>query len=482
MSRKDSYINPHGIGLFSLIGLVISSCIGSGVFALTGQLADVASPGAILIGWMITGLGFLALAFSIQNIACKQPDINGVFSYAEEGFGPFAGFLSGWGYWLSSWMGNVAFATMMMQTVGYFFPQFASGNNVNCIVIASLVMWGLTFLVINGIETASFINALVMMVKVAAIIIFIAFCFISFRMGVFTSDFWGRVHDNLILAGELDAPLFGSTSHQVASTLLIMMWSFIGVEGASVVSKRAKRPEDAGKATIIGILTLLFLYICTSILPYGYMSYIEVGAMNDPALLYVFDHMVPGVGGIFISLAIIVSILGSWLSFTIIPPVTTDVMSEHHLVPARWGTRNKNGAPEFSLILVALCTQFFLISLLVSNDAYTFAFSMCTVSIIITWGFIAAYQIKLSWKNREYLQLVIGVVALAFQVAGLMFAGFQYLLLTCAGYIPGFFLYKKARKENNFEVFSKAEQFFALIITACGVVGLVLLSLGIITF
>ncbi len=481
MSHKNYHVNSHGIRLFGLVGLVISSCIGSGVFALTGQLAYVASPGAILIGWAITGIGFLALALSIQYIAKVKPEINGVFSYAEDGFGPFAGFISGWGYWLSSWMGNVAFATMLMQTLGYFFPQFSPGNNINSILVASLVMWGLTFLVINGVETASFINAMVMIVKVAAIIIFIAFCFISFRAGVFTADFWGRLHDNLVQTGQIDAPIFGNVSHQISSTLLIMMWSFIGIEGASVVSKRAKHPQDAGKATLIGILSLLILYISASVLPYGYMSYIEVSNLKDPALLYVFNHMVPGVGGTFISIAIIVSIIGSWLSFTIIPPVTTDVMSEHHLVPQNWGIHNEKDAPMFSLILVALCTQFFLISLLVSDDAYTFAFSMCTVSIIITWAFIAAYQVKLSFEKRDYLQLAIGLIALIFQIAGLTFAGVKYLLLTSAGYIPGFFIFKKARLEIGEEIFSFKEKICALIITGLGILGLILLALGIIT-
>ncbi len=481
MSHKDSQRNPHGIGLFGLIGLVISSCIGSGVFALTGQLARVASPGAILIGWAIVGIGFLALGLCIQNITLQKRSLNGVFAYAEEGFGPFAGFLSGWGYWLSSWMGNVAFATMLMQTLGYFFPQFSSGNNINCIIIASIIMWSLTYLVINGVETASFINALVMVVKVAAIIIFISFFFISFRMGVFTTDFWGRLHDNLIQAGTFNEPVLGNVSHQVGSTLLIMMWSFIGVEGASVVSRRAKHRNDIGKATNIGILTLLFLYVCASVLPYGYMSYIEVGELNDPSLLYVFNHMIPEVGGTFIAIAIIISILGSWLSFTIIPPVTTDIMSKRHLVPKSWGVRNSKGSPEYSLILVALCTQFFLISLLVSSDAYTFAFSMCTVSIIITWGFIAAYQVKLSVEEKKPWQLFVGIVALTFQIAGLVCAGWQYLLLTCAGYIPGFFIYKHARNEIDAEVFTSRERIFAIIIAICGVVGLILLALGVIT-
>lgn len=64
-----------GIGLIGLIGMVISSCIGSGVFAITGQLAGVASPGAVLIAWLIVGVGFLALAFSLNNLTEKRSDL-----------------------------------------------------------------------------------------------------------------------------------------------------------------------------------------------------------------------------------------------------------------------------------------------------------------------------------------------------------------------------------------------------------------------
>ena len=69
-----------GIGLIGLIGMVISSCIGSGVFAITGQLAGVASPGAVLIAWLIVGVGFLALAFSLNNLTEKRSDLHGIFS------------------------------------------------------------------------------------------------------------------------------------------------------------------------------------------------------------------------------------------------------------------------------------------------------------------------------------------------------------------------------------------------------------------
>ena len=475
--------NPNGIGLFGLVGLVVSSCIGSGVFALTGQLAAVASPGAALLGWLVTGIGFMMLALSIKNIADKRPDINGVFTYAEEGFGPFAGFVSGWGYWLSAWLGNVAFATMMMQTLGYFWPMFLAGNNLPCILVASVVMWALTFLVINGVESASFINAIVMVVKVVSLIVFILFCIVLFKGGVFTADFWGTLHDNAVQAGQLGSKAveLGSIGHQIMGTLLITMWSFIGIEGASVVSHRAKRPSDAGKATIIGIIVLLVVYIGASILPYGYMPYTEVAALDKPAVLWVFNKMLPGVGGAFISIAIVISILGSWLSFTILPSETTDLMAAHKLIPAKWGEHNAKNAPQFSLLIVGACTQIFMFTLLFTQDAYNFAFSMCTVAILVSWAFIGGYQMKLSRELKNAGQYVIGLIAVIFIVVGGVFGGWQYLLLTCVGYVPGFFIYKKGREEAGLPVFNKYEKLAAILITVAAVIGLVLLAMGIIS-
>ena len=189
-----------GIGLFGLVGMVISSCIGSGVFAITGQLARVAAPGSALIAWLVVGIGFLALALSLSNLGAKRPELKGIFQYAEEGFGPFSGFLSGWGYWLSAWLGNVAFATMMLSTIGYFFPSFLPGNTIPCIIVASVIMWALTYLVIRGVESASFLNAIVMIVKVVSISVFIAFTLFLFNFDVFTADFWGTLANNIAVA------------------------------------------------------------------------------------------------------------------------------------------------------------------------------------------------------------------------------------------------------------------------------------------
>lgn len=472
-----------GIGLFGLIGMVISSCIGSGVFAITGQLAQVASPGSALIAWGIVGVGFMMLALSLANLGAKRPDLHGIFQYAEEGFGPFAGFISGWGYWLSAWLGNVAFATMMMSTLGYFFPAFLPGNTIPCILIASVIMWLLTLLVIRGVESASFLNAVVMVCKVASIAVFILFTLFLFNANVFTADFWGTLQNNMAAMGELgaDAVAIGGVGDQVKNCLIILMWTFVGIEGATVMSSRARKKSDVGKATVIGLICLLLIYISASVLPYGYLPYTEIAAMNYPAMLYVFDAMAPGWGGAFISIAIIISVMGSWLSFTILPAETTSDMAKRQLLPAAWGKMNAKNAPRFSLLIVGACTQVFMLTLIFSEDAYNFAFSLCTVAIVITWTMAAAYQAKYSAQNKQMGQLVIGIIAVSFQVIGVLLNGWTFLLLTCVGYIPGFFVYAKARKEQG-RGLTKAEKIGMGIISALGVLSLLLLFTGFISF
>lgn len=471
-----------GIGLIGLIGMVISSCIGSGVFAITGQLAGVASPGAVLIAWLIVGVGFLALAFSLNNLTEKRSDLHGIFSYADAGWGPLAGFISGWGYWLSAWLGNVAFATMMMSTIGYFYPAFLPGNTIPCIIIAFIVMWALTYLVIRGVESAAFLNAIVMVCKVAAIAVTLIFGIFLFNAGIFTADFWGNVYDNAVAAGQYgpDAAPLGGVGTQIFNCMIIMMWCFVGIEGASVVSSRAARKTDVGKAMLIGFICLMLIYVGASVLPYGYMSSTEVAALDYPALVYVFSSMAPGWGGPFISIAIIISILGSWLSFTILPAETTSEMADYKLLPASWGKLNSHNAPSMSLLIVGACTQAFLIVLLFSADAYDFAFSMCTVAIVITWAFAAAYQAKWGVQNKNMVQAAIGFVAVAFQVIGVLFNGWSFLLLTCVGYIPGFFIYVKARKDYG-NAITMGEKVCMGVVSALGVLSLVLLAMGVIS-
>ncbi len=64
------------------------------------------------------------------------------------------------------------------------------------------------------------------------------------------------------------------------NTMLITLWVFIGIEGAVVVSARAKKIEDVGLATIFAVVIALIIYILVTLLSQGLVSQSELAMMK----------------------------------------------------------------------------------------------------------------------------------------------------------------------------------------------------------
>ena len=237
--------------LGALTALVVGSMIGGGIFSLPQNMAASADVGAILIGWAITAVGMLTLAFVFQTLANRKPQLDGgVYAYAKAGFGDYMGFSSAWGYWISAWLGNVGYFLLLFSTLGYFFPIFGKGDTVAAIVGASVLLWALHFLVLRGIKEAAFINTVTTVAKVVPLFLFILICLFAFKLDIFTADIWGKSNPDL-----------GSVMNQVRNMMLVTVWVFIGIEGASIFSSRAEKRSDVGKATVIGFITVLLLLV-----------------------------------------------------------------------------------------------------------------------------------------------------------------------------------------------------------------------------
>lgn len=467
----------NGIALPALVALVVSSAIGSGIFDLPSTLAQAATPGAALIAWVITGIGILMLALCLNHLVLNKPELTGVSDYARAGFGDFVGFISGWGYWLSAWLGNVAFATMLMSSFGYFFPSLKSGNSVSAIIFASLISWALTILVTRGIESAAIINAIVTVTKMIPIFAFIVIAIINFKAGVFTSHFWANMSTNLQGSVTYSKATASGIFEQIKGCMMVMMWVFVGIEGATTMAARAKKKSDAGKATIIGLISLLSIYVVVSILPYGYLPLSKLQTMKHPVLLYLFKEMTGPIGGAFIAIGLIISILGAWLSWTMLPVEATSLMAEQGLLPKWFGKLNKHRAPANSLWLTEILIQLFLITLLFTDQAYNFAYSLCTSAIAVCYALVGAYQLKLGLQQKEIKVIIPGLIALVFEVLSMIFAGLQFLWLCTIAYVIGFVLYYKARKETGNSV-GKLEWLFMVIIAVLAIGAIAALALG----
>ena len=279
----DRQVASGKVSLAALTALGIGSMIGGGIFGLPQQMASAAAPGPLIMGWLITGAGMLMLAFVYQRLAVNRPEINaGVYGYARAGFGDLVGFSSAWGYWLSAWIGNVGYLVLLMASLGVFLPGFGSGNTALAIGVASIVMWMYHVLILRGIREAAIINSIVTVGKVLPLVVFILIGLLAFKLDVFTHDFWGSGAGTGI-SGVLS---------QVKNMMLVTVWVFIGVEGASVFSERARTRADVGRATILGFLSVLTLLLTVNILSYGIVLRSELAGLNDPSLAGVLEAAV----------------------------------------------------------------------------------------------------------------------------------------------------------------------------------------------
>ncbi|MDF2882284.1 MAG: putative arginine/ornithine antiporter [Clostridiaceae bacterium] len=468
------------LGLISLIGLVIGSIIGSGAFSFPGDMAKGASAGAIIIAWIITGFGMLTLGFVFQNLSNRRSDLNcGIYSYAKEGFGDYTGFNCAWGHWISSTLGNVSYLIMLFCTLGYFIPAFGAGNNLISIIGASILIWVVHALILKGVKTAAFVNVLATIGKLIPIFIFIIVAIIMFKVNIFTLDFWGNMNTNL-----------GSVMKQVKSTMLITLWAFIGIESAVVLSARAKIRKEVGKATIIGLLGVLIIYVLISLLALGTMKQAELANLKSPSMAYALEFMIGKAGATIVNAGLILSLLGAYLGWTLICAELSYSASKGKAFPKFFSKENANGSPVNSLFVTNLLIQFFLICAFFSKSTYQVIYSIASSAVLVPYFFSALYSLKLTITKETYTMedgntrlrdMTISGLSVIYAIWLIYAAGLNYILLLTILFSAGIMVYYKAKNEEGSAAFTKIERTVAFVVLILGVITTYMMVTGKIT-
>ncbi|MCQ6258733.1 arginine-ornithine antiporter [Pseudomonas sp. Q11] len=452
--------------LGALVALVVGSMIGGGIFSLPQNMAASADVGAVLIGWAITAVGMLTLAFVFQTLANRKPDLDGgVYAYAKAGFGDYMGFSSAWGYWISAWLGNVGYFVLLFSTLGYFFPIFGEGNTVAAVIGASVLLWAVHWLVLRGIKEAAFINLVTTVAKVVPLVLFVLIAVFAFKLDIFTADIWG-----------LKNPDLGSVMDQVRNMMLVTVWVFIGIEGASIFSARAEKRTDVGKATVIGFITVLLFLVLVNVLSLGIMTQPELAKLQNPSMAAVLEHVVGHWGAVLISVGLIISLLGALLSWVLLCAEIMFAAAKDHTMPEFLRRENANHVPANALWLTNAMVQLFLIITLFSASTYLSLIYLATSMILVPYLWSAAYAVLLAVRGETYegfaaerrKDLTIGAIALIYAVWLLYAGGIKYLLLSALLYAPGAILFAKAKRELGKPVFTSVEKliFAAVIIGA----------------
>lgn len=478
---EEQKSNAGKLGLIGLIALCISAMVGSGVFDLPKNMSMEAGVTAQIISWIITGIGIWFIAKMFVILSDTKSDLTaGLYKYAEVGFGPFSGFFTAWAYFICECAANAAYAVLVMSTLNYFFPGvFTGGNNWPAVIGASIITWLITALVLQGVQISSGIQKIATAFLLAVVFVFLATILVHFNLHTFTAN----AAASRAMPSLHDKPM-GSITHQVMNTMMVTLWLFGGIEGAVVMSGKAKDPRQVSKATIIGFIVCLVMFAAVGILTLGVYSYGELNSMTSPSTAYILTNLWHStIGRDVITVALLFAVFSSWISWIqMLAELPQHAAAEAGSFPKAFAKVTKNGVPKFSIIVATVVIEVVILIAHFDSSAYQMLLTIVGVMTIPPYLFSAMYLIKISRKkdsvdfsvNKKHSRknaLIIGILSFAYIIFMAYSAQIKYTFISFIFYALGIPLYIIARKQHGKKIFSKGEAIFAIIIVLVALYG-----------
>ncbi|MDE6022217.1 MAG: amino acid permease, partial [Muribaculaceae bacterium] len=422
------------LGFWGLTALVFGLMVGVGIYNLPQNMAAVANPGAVMLSWIVTATGILPLVLAFKWLSDKFPQYNaGIYQYALAGFGRYAGFNIAWGYWLCTAFSNVAYAVMLNDSFGAFFPELLR-HGWETVAFGTVLIWTMFFIVARGIRTAKFVNNLLAAVKVLMLIFIITILVIFFKTGLFDTDVWGAVTG------------VGVTWQQVKETMMVTLFCFFGVEGAVMMSARARKSSDVGKAGIAGFLISLILYMAVSLLSYGLMARAQLAGLQDPSIAYILKDTCGDWAYWFVIIAVIISLLGGWVAWTLVVAQVPYEASIVGILPKAFSKVNRHKMPTFGLFASSIVMDLFLVMVVMADDVYLAALHITGLMIIPGYFFTGLFLIK---KADNWRIMTIAIITTLFCIWMAYSGGLLNMFLTSLFYALGTVFFIKTHKERQ---------------------------------
>lgn len=458
-------MNTKGkLGLGILISLVVGNMVGSGIFMLPRSLAEVASPAGVILAWLLTGFGVLVTALVFGNLAIRKPKLTGGPQiYAKELFkrgskkSTLSGFMSTWGYWIGNLAGNVAIITTFAGYLSTFFPILTSEaalinigsftlyvGNALTFLVCTILLWGTHWIILNGLENAGKLNILATSAKVIGFMLFIIIALFAFETSNILPFAEPKVNHSVGLFG------------QINSAAITTLWAFIGVESAAVFASRAKKQSDVKKATIIGLLIALAIYIGISTLVMGILSQNELIASQKPLIDAIETVLGPIAGKVLAAIGLI-SLFGSTIGWIMLSAEVPYAAAKQGIFIPAFLKENKKGIPTFSLVVTNILGQLFIFSTVSKSisQAFDFIIYIATLSYLVPYLISSIFQLKLVMSGETYTSMksrrvdfVIGIIATIYSIwviiagtADIKTFSFGVLLL-----LSGIFFYNQLNK------------------------------------
>jgi APA family basic amino acid/polyamine antiporter len=250
------------LGVSHASAVVVGTIIGSGIFLVPAEMMQaVGSAKLVYLAWVVGGLLSFAGALTYAELGAMKPQAGGEYVYVRDGYGPLAGFLYAWTWFLIAKPASIAtVVTGLVRILGTF--PFFSFFSVNAIATPFAVTWGQLFAIaaavlislLNylGVKKAGEFQLVFTLLKVAIILGIVVICFSG--VGNVSNRGWHN------FAGTFAGAKGGIAGFMAA--LVAALWAYDGWNDLNMVAGEVKRPErNIPIALIAGVATVGVLYI-----------------------------------------------------------------------------------------------------------------------------------------------------------------------------------------------------------------------------
>ena len=389
-AASGDVVAQRKLGVWMSIALVTGSMIGSGVFLLPASLAPFGWNA--VAGWAVTIAGALCLAHVLARLTAAAGGPIGPAELVERSFGPVAGFLIGFRFWVSVW---AATATISIGAVSYaasFLPVLGAHPAVS----ATGVIWAVTLVNLVGTRTAGGFQLVTTVLKLLPLIVVAALIF------------W--VLGDQGSAAITPFPDAGLSLALVNQAAAITLWAMVGFEAACAASGRIADPErNVPRATFFGALLcgVIYLIVCSGIalmLPAD-----QVAAANAPFELFVATFWSPGPAALVAAFAAI-SAVGAVNGWVLVQGEVPYEMAQRRLMPRWFAKAAGNGVPMRAVLVASVLATLLVFANSSRSMAGLFTFMALLTTSVTLWLYLACALVAL--KRR---------IAVPFAVAGLVF-------------------------------------------------------------
>ena len=380
--------NQHKvIGFWRGWSIAVGCAIGSGIFMMPTMLAPYGLLG--FGGWLVAGAGSILVALTMARLVKRIPKTGGPYVYVNEGLGTFSGFIIAWTYWVACVSAIAGISIAFVGYLGFFLPQIAN-SQINALLASLLLIWIIVFLNIRSLENSSKFQLISTLLKLLPLIFIVLL---------------GASNFNVNNLPELNPSNLHPIS-LIATVTTLVMWSFIGIETATVPADNVINPQETiPKVLIASVITILVLYILVSIAIAALVPTSEL--LNSSAPFALAASKILGVtGGTIVSLGALISTLGSLNANTLTAGNLSLAAARDGLLPSKFVILSKNGTPIFTYLL----TGAFVSILLILNytkgivNAFVFMAMLSTLSTLIAYAFCAIAEFKFSRADEKNLQ------------------------------------------------------------------------------